>query len=97
MIVMLLLALLLIIFACGQGYIVNISSKTNCSEGRDLYISKCGGCHQLYNPKDYTNNEWDKILLSMQKKSKINDHQKNEIFNWIMETIRTDEKLEVKK
>jgi len=88
---------LIIIFSCSQGYIVNTSVFTNYPEGRNLYMSKCGGCHQLFDPNSYTKSEWNKIMLAMQEKSKINDQQKNEILNWIIETRQAMENDEVKK
>jgi len=70
-----------------------MNSKTDYPEGRNLFISKCGGCHQLFNPNLYSKVEWSKIMMEMQKKSKINDQQKNAIYNWILETKQTEEKL----
>ena len=88
--------LFITIFACSQGYIVNMNAHTNYSEGRDLYMSKCGVCHQLFNPSNYTKDEWNKNMVVMQKKSKIDDDQKNEILNWILETRQNEENIGVK-
>ncbi len=88
---------LIIIYSCSQGYIVNTNVITNYPEGRNLYMSKCGGCHQLFDPSSYTKGEWNKIMLAMQEKSKINDQQKNEILNWIIETRQATENIEAKK
>ena len=85
---------LLIIFSCSQGYIVNMNAKTDYPKGRNLYISKCGGCHQLFDPNSYTKSEWNKIMVAMQQKSKINDQQKNDIYDWILETHKSAEKVE---
>jgi len=85
--------LLVAIFSCSQGYLVNMNAHTNYSEGRDLYMSKCGGCHQLFNPSNYTKDEWNKNIVVMQKKSKIDDDQKNEILNWILETKQNEENI----
>ena len=74
-----------------------MNAHTNYSEGRDLFMSKCGGCHQLFDPNSYTKVEWNKIMLAMQEKSKINDQQKNEILNWIFETQQSTKNLEAKK
>lgn len=73
-----------------------MNSKTDYPEGRELYISKCGGCHQLFNPGAYTKDEWNKNMVVMQKKSKIDDDQKNEILNWILETKQTEENIGIK-
>ena len=78
---------------CKDICIDNISLTT----GKNLYMSKCGGCHQLFDPNSYTKVEWNKIMLAMQEKSKINDQQKNEILNWIFETQQSTKNLEAKK
>ena len=93
------IALIIILFitfySCSQGNIVNTSIQTNYPEGRDLYISKCGGCHQLFDPNIYTKGDWNKIMIAMQEKSKIDNQQKKEILNWIFETQQSivDENL----
>ena len=89
--------LLITFFACSQGYIVNMNANTNYPDGRDLYISKCGGCHQLFDPNSYTKADWNKIMVAMQEKSKIDDQQKDEILNWIIETRQSLENKDAKK
>ena len=92
----LIIVFLITIFSCSQGYIVNTNAKTDYLEGRNLFMSKCGGCHQLFDPKSYSESEWNKIMMEMQKKSKIDDQQKNEIFNWILETKKAKENIDGK-
>lgn len=87
---------LITIFSCSQGYIVNTNAKTDYLKGRNLFMSKCGGCHQLFDPKSYSESEWNKIMMEMQKKSKIDDQQKNEIYNWILETKKAEENIDGK-
>ncbi len=56
-------------------------------------MSKCGGCHQLFNPNNYSKEEWNKIMVAMQEKSKINNQQKNDIISWIFETKQFEDSL----
>jgi len=95
--VILVLSFLSLIITCSQGYVVNKNVNTDYSEGRDLYLSKCSGCHQLYDPDNYTKERWDQILIAMKEKSKINSEQKNEIYNWILETKLISKNLEAEK
>jgi hypothetical protein len=88
--------ILIAIFSCSQGYIVNTNAYTSYPEGRNLYMSKCGGCHQLFDPNNYTKGEWDRIMLAMQEKSKIDDQQKNDILDWIIETRKSLENVKLK-
>lgn len=95
--VAIIIAFLFIVFSCSQGYIVNMNAKTDYPEGRNLYISKCGGCHQLFDPNSHTELEWNKIIINMQKKSKINDQQKIYIYDWILETQKSEDSVESMK
>ena len=83
--IVILLIVVVCITSCSQGYIVNMNAQTNHAEGRELFVSKCNACHQLYDPNQYTTVVWDSILVPMKKKAKLNEEQKNEIYNWIIE------------
>lgn len=86
---------ILCIEACNQGYIVNMNQQTTFPEGRNLFISKCNGCHQLYDPASYTETQWDSILVPMQSKAKLDDEQRNTVYNWILEVKnREDQKVQ---
>ena len=80
-----LIFVLCLIAACSQSYIVNMNENTKFPEGRELFASKCGGCHKLYNPDQFTSAEWDSLLFLMKRKAKIVEEQKNEIYKWINE------------
>ncbi|HEY6906005.1 MAG TPA: hypothetical protein VI230_00970 [Ignavibacteriaceae bacterium] len=84
---LLIAAFILMVFmaACNQGYIVRMNESTNYPEGRNLFVSKCNACHQLYSPDRFNSAGWDSILVPMQLKAKINDEQRNAIYNWILE------------
>ncbi len=82
---LLLVCILCLIAACSGGYLVNMKEQTKFPGGRELFVSKCNSCHQLYNPNQYAKAEWDSILVPMKKKAKISSEQKNEIYNWILE------------
>ena len=77
--------ILLILASCSQGYLVNMNEMTKYPVGRELFVSKCNACHQLYSPRRYTVSEWDSILVPMQAKAKINENEKKDIYNWILE------------
>lgn len=93
----LLLGILCIIYACGTGYIVNMKEQTDFPEGRELFVSKCNACHRLYNPVLHSKTEWDSILVPMKEKAKINNDQKNKIYNWILEQKDNYEKAKIKE
>lgn len=51
--------------------------------GRELYINKCGSCHNLYLPSIYTKEEWQQIMDRMEKPAKINNLQKGLIKKYL--------------
>ena len=81
----------LYIAGCSQGYLVNMNAPTSHAEGRELFVSKCNACHQLYSPARLTAAEWDSVLVPMQNKAKLNSEQREAIYSWIMEVKRAIE------
>jgi hypothetical protein len=53
-------------------------------QGYKLYVSHCGNCHRIHNPRQYTAIQWNKILPEMFEKAKItNDDQQKLIRNYL--------------
>ncbi len=42
-------------------------------EGYALYKSKCGSCHYLYKPFNYSSEQWNHILPNMKEKAKLTE------------------------
>ena len=53
------------------------------TQGRELYMNRCGTCHVLHQPSEYTKEKWVKVLDKMQKPAKITDEQKELIKNYV--------------
>lgn len=53
------------------------------AEGKSLYENSCARCHKLYEPKKFNQEEWKPILVSMQKKAKLDDVKMASITNYI--------------
>ncbi|MGA7836377.1 MAG: hypothetical protein WB996_00285 [Ignavibacteriaceae bacterium] len=70
--------------ACGGSYF-NSNIKTKYPAGLKLYLSKCSGCHRLYERKEYTPEKWSEIMFRMQKKSNASDEQIDKIYNFLTE------------
>ena len=43
--------------------------------GKTTFENNCANCHDLYAPTSYTNEEWQPILLRMQKKAQLDDKE----------------------
>lgn len=54
------------------------------AEGKVLYENNCGKCHGLYNPSDFTKEQWVPIVNRMQRKAKITDAQRDLVFNYLV-------------
>ena len=64
----------------------------NLIQGRKLFINKCASCHNLYLPSQFTKQQWNPILMKMQKKAKLTDNQIKMISAYI-ETNSKDQKM----
>ncbi len=53
------------------------------AEGKELYDNNCAKCHKLYDPKDFSAEEWKPIVMVMQKKAHLDDLQGQKIYNYL--------------
>lgn len=59
------------------------------TKARKLYLTKCAKCHKLYEPKKYSDADWEKWMGKMTKKSKLNSAQ-TELLTRYLETLRNE-------
>jgi len=52
-------------------------------KGRELYCNSCSNCHNLIEPARYKKEIWEKAMLVMQKKAKINNNEKDLILLYL--------------
>lgn len=53
------------------------------AEGKSLYGMNCAKCHELFDPKSYSAEQWRPIVLSMQKKARISDEHREKIYAYL--------------
>jgi hypothetical protein len=46
------------------------------TQGKEIYDNKCGKCHKLFSPTEFSRKKWPGIVDNMQRKAKITDEQK---------------------
>src|SRR6187549_3560018 len=84
-------ALFLLVVACNKKSVPVITERkmepfkpasSNASivapdtlAGRTIFINKCGKCHGLPDPIQFTPKRWEVILYSMIPKARLNDEQ----------------------
>jgi hypothetical protein len=71
--------------ACSSSTNSNSNITTNFPEGRELYISKCTGCHKAFERELHTTDEWEKILKEMGSKAKLTENEKQMVLNYLTE------------
>lgn len=52
--------------------------------GRQLYIDRCGSCHNLYLPSQFSPGEWRKHIREMQPRAKTDSVQERLILDYIL-------------
>jgi cytochrome c5 len=61
------------------------SNSETVSAGQNVYSSRCGRCHYLKTPQDYTQQQWDNILKSMIPKANLNKEEAKQVTAYVME------------
>ncbi len=51
------------------------SSSARPQSAQKLYVVKCAKCHELYDPKKYSEADWDLWMTKMKKNSKLKPEQ----------------------
>lgn len=64
----------------GASYVM---LSPELAEGKDLYENNCAKCHELYNPKKFTAEQWTPILIDMQKNTDLTDEQRMKVYNYV--------------
>ncbi len=54
------------------------------AEGKLLYENSCARCHSLYDPKDFTAEQWKPIVLRMAPKARLDEAQGQKIYNYLV-------------
>jgi cytochrome c5 len=83
--------LAIVLYSCGGSKSTTpiaeakkVALSPELAEGKNLYENNCAKCHKLYDPKDFTKEEWTPIVMRMQQKAKISDTDREKIYNYII-------------
>ena len=47
------------------------STRAPVSEGERTYRTKCGSCHRLHQPAEFSRERWPAVVAEMERKKKI--------------------------
>jgi cytochrome c5 len=59
-------------------------SPDQIAKGKTISEAKCGECHDLHAPQEFTVHEWDKILPGMSHKAKLSADDAGLLRSWII-------------
>lgn len=66
----------------------NLSKEEMLKKGDDLFNLKCGRCHGLPSPADFTVADWKPIIASMAPKAKLNAEETNWVLAYVNENAK---------
>jgi len=68
----------------------NYTVVLNSSYGKEIYESKCGSCHDLKKPNEYTFMEWNPIMRRMAKKADLDEMQKQNVLAYLKDNAKAE-------
>ena len=68
----------------------NYTVVLNSSYGKEVFESKCGNCHDLNKPSDYTFKAWNPIIDRMAKKANLDYLQKQNVLAYLKEHAKAE-------
>ena len=85
------LMLLITFYSCKPSMYTPTASLVSTStsletltEGRSIYMNKCGECHRLHRPSQYSSSEWRRNVDKMQKRAHITDSEKEMVYQYLI-------------
>ncbi len=57
------------------------------AEGKNLYENNCAQCHKLFEPTDFSKEQWKPIVSRMQRKAKLDDTQGARIYDYLTSNL----------
>lgn len=67
-----------------------VSTTTDLAvSGKQIFEAKCGRCHALKNPSEYTSQEWRPIMNSMADKAKLTTTEKTAVLTYVMQEAKS--------
>lgn len=66
-----------------QRVIATGVSTHEANRASELYALKCGRCHKFYDPAAYSNEDWEKWMRKMSKKTKLTAEQEQTLTEYL--------------
>ena len=59
------------------------------SRGRKTYLARCVGCHRALPVRDYSREQWERVLPGMAHLAKLNSTQVGELRGYVLAAIQS--------
>jgi hypothetical protein len=59
------------------------ATLSTLQSGRQKYIDRCGGCHSLHLPSEFTDVQWRKAVEDMQARARVSPEEKELILQYL--------------
>lgn len=63
-------------------------TEAQLAQGKTIFTSHCGRCHQLFQPEEKTVAKWNAVLPSMIKKAKLSDDEGALVRAYVMANVK---------
>ena len=64
--------------------------KDSLTRGRSLAVTECAGCHRFYFPREYSPEEWNRIIRKKAKRLSLGKEQIEDINLYFQTASRTE-------
>lgn len=89
-----LIALIIFIVSCAHktmpttSVVIPKPDSPEAIAGKVVFTAKCGTCHDLKNPGDFTAQKWISIVNEMGQKAKLNDTDKQNVLAYVQSNAK---------
>lgn len=66
-----------------------VMKKDISAEGKALFDAKCGKCHGLPDPVQYTSQEWRPIMQKMGDKARLTQEERSMVLTYVMKNAKS--------
>jgi len=73
------------------------ASIEQLNDGCSLYVAKCGGCHLLHTPNEFTEKQWIELLPEMTARAKLTTQQNDLVLKYVVTKSQTQLKKKSEK
>ncbi|MFM7710631.1 MAG: c-type cytochrome [Ferruginibacter sp.] len=95
-----LFSLLIVLAACSKKTVPSSTQAQSTDKpasttvdmavsGKQVFEAKCGRCHALKSPSEFTSQEWRPIMNRMADKAKLSVEEKTQVLTYVMQGAKT--------